>query len=209
MFSKMIDRQYGRPSGLVGRYIGGKMAQQHVPENLWTVQMLGIQPGDSVLEIGFGPGVAVEAAARLAHEGLVAGIDASGTMVDVARKRNREAVKAGRVDLRQGDAAKLPFGAEAFDKVFSIHSIYFWRDAAAVLREVHRVLKPGGLVALTVLPKEKWPKPSQGGIVRGDYFCQPYSGVELSRMLAEAGFSSPRTAADDTHDSNFTVMANK
>jgi ubiquinone/menaquinone biosynthesis C-methylase UbiE len=209
MFSKMIEKQYRKPSGLLGRFIGGKMAQQHSAENLWTVSLLNIKLSDHVLEIGFGPGVAIEAAARLASAGLVAGIDASGTMVDVAKKRNREAVRAGRVDVRQGDAAVLPFGAEMFDKVFSIHSVYFWRDAAAVLREVHQVLKPGGLIALTVMPKEKWPTASQGGMVRGDYFCQPYSDAELSQMLVEAGFANPRTAADDAYDSNFTVMANK
>src|SRR6476660_5168526 len=125
MWQKYIDGQYRQPTGLVGRWIGGKMARQHQPENRWTVNLLDVHPADHILEIGFGPGIAVEAVANRTANGLVAGIDFSQTMVIAARKRNAANVHAGKVDLRYGDAANLPFAENSFDKAYSIHSIYF------------------------------------------------------------------------------------
>src|SRR5688572_25002621 len=100
MLQRIIDSQYRRPSGLLGRWIGRRMAQQHVPENMWTVSLLEAQPHDRILEIGFGPGLAVEELAPKVTEGLIAGIDFSRVMVAAANTRNAEAVRAGRVKLR-------------------------------------------------------------------------------------------------------------
>src|SRR5664279_6062799 len=93
MWQKYIDGQYRQPSGLVGRWIGSQMARQHRPENLWTVNLLDVQPTDHVLEIGFGPGIAVEEVARRASGGRVAGVDFSRAMVAAARKRNAAAAR--------------------------------------------------------------------------------------------------------------------
>ncbi len=130
MFRKYIDGQYRRPTGIVGWWIGRKMAEQHQPENLWTVQLLNLQPGDHVLEIGFGPGFAVQKVAEHLTSGEVGGVDFSRAMVDTAKRRNAAAVRAGKVDLRLGDAAHIPFEDNCFDKAYSIHSIYFWPDVS-------------------------------------------------------------------------------
>ena len=125
---RYLSRQYRRPSGIVGRYIGGLMVKQHAPENLWTLQVLQAQPGDCILEIGFGGGYAIQQLAQRVTQGRLSGIDFSPAMVAAARRRNAAAVAAGRVDLRHGDAARLPFGEGEFDKAYSIHSVYFWPD---------------------------------------------------------------------------------
>ncbi len=209
MLQKYIDAQYRQPSGLVGRWIGSKMARQHRPETAWTVRLLDVQPTDHVLEVGFGPGIAVQAVARRASSGLVAGIDVSPTMVAAASRRNANAVFAGRVDLRQGDAAHLPFAGAGFDKAYSIHSIYFWRDPLAALGEIARVLKPGGLLILTVLPREKWnpANPEQAGTPE----CIPYSGDELKALLGKVGFAGTQIEADSRaeYPSNFSVLGRK
>ena len=207
MWQKYIDGQYRKPSGIVGRWIGRRMAQQHQPENLWTVNLLNVQPTDHILEIGFGPGFAVEQAVRRASR--VCGVDFSPTMVAAANERNADAIRAGKVDLRQGDAAQIPFGDALFDKAYSIHSIYFWPDPLAALREIHRVLKPGGLLILTVLPKEKW-NPENPELA-GTPECKPYSGDDLQRMMSSVGFTDINIAADTNpaHDSNYSVMGRK
>jgi ubiquinone/menaquinone biosynthesis C-methylase UbiE len=182
-----IDGQYRHPAGLVGRIIGDRMAQQHQPENAWAVSLLQVQPTDHILEIGFGPGTTIQRLADLAPEGHIAGIDFSRTMVNVSRKRNAQAIKAGRVALAYGDAVNLPFADHSFDKILSIHTLYFWQEPRRALMEAHRVLKAGGILALTILPKEKWPG---GG--NGTELCHVYAGNDVVELLLNAGFSSAR-----------------
>jgi SAM-dependent methyltransferase len=209
MFQKFIDGQYRRPTGPIGLWIGGKMAQQHRPENLWTINLLDIQPSDHILEVGFGPGIAVAEAANRATQGLVAGVDFSKTMVAAAKNRNATGIRTGKIDLRYGDATQIPFAENSFDKAFSIHSIYFWPDPVAALREIWRVLKSNGLLILTVLPKEKWnPNDPENA---GTPDCKPYSGNDLNRMLGQAGFRATRVEADPNvkTPSNFSVSGRK
>jgi ubiquinone/menaquinone biosynthesis C-methylase UbiE len=207
-----LDSQYRCPSGEVGRSIGQAMAIDHLPENLWTVAQLNPQPADRILEIGFGPGVAIEELLKLVTEGVVAGIDYSQTMLDEAGKRNAEAIRAGRADLRYGEAAELPFADASFDKAFSIHSIYFWPEPMKALRELHRVLESGGLLVITMLPKDKWQQNPPGSPLGfGTPKCIPYLGSEVEYMMLEAGFSAIRMAADPKpmHLSNFSVLGTK
>jgi SAM-dependent methyltransferase len=99
MIGRFIASQFRKPSGMLGRLIGNGMARGNEPEARWTIDLLNIQPDSRVLEIGFGPGVAIEYAAQQAVQGHVSGIDYSETMVQVARKRNASAIRNGLVDL--------------------------------------------------------------------------------------------------------------
>ena len=184
-YETYIGGQFRRPTGVVGRIIGGRMAQQHEPENEWTVALLSVQPTDHILEIGFGPGTTIQRLAALASEGEVAGIDFSQTMVRVARKRNAAAIKAGRINLTYGNATNLPYSENSFDKVLSIHALYFWPDPLQALQEIHCVLKPGGMLVLTLLPREKWP-----GDGMGTPDCRVYSANDVEKLMLAAGFSS-------------------
>lgn len=183
-YETYIGRQYRRPTGFVGRIIGNRMAEQHAPENAWSVSLLSVQPNDHILEIGFGPGTTIQRLASLASEGYVAGIDLAPAMIQLARKRNAASIQAGRVSLTYGDAAKLPYSENTFDKVLSIHCLYFWPDPLQVLREIQCVLKPGGKLVLTLLPKEKWPGDGQGTPE-----CRVYRGNDVVKLMLEAGFS--------------------
>lgn len=188
------------------------MARDHLPENLWTVAHLDPQPTDHILELGFGLGVAIHRLSKIVTEGAIAGIDYSRTMVKAARMRNAAAVRAGRVDLRHGDAAELPLNDASFDKAYSIHAIYFWPKPLAVLTEVQRVLKKGGLLVITVLPREKWPPNPPGSLPEvGTPQCIPYSGDTISQMMTTAGFSctSIESDLDAEHASNFSVIGVK
>ncbi len=146
--------QHRCPKGPLGRIVGERMVVQHEPETRWTIAMLAIKPADTLLEIGFGAGKAIELAASQAIDGYVAGIDLSATMVRAAKRRNARAVKAGNVNLLQGNVASLPFADQQFDKVWSIHTLYFWWNSLASLREIYRVLKLNGVVMLTLSPGE-------------------------------------------------------
>lgn len=207
MWQKYIDGQYRQPTGLIGRWIGSRMAQQHRPENQWTVNLLDVQPMDHILEVGFGPGIAIQEVARRAA--FVAGVDFSRAMLTSASKRNTSAIREGMVDLWLGDAARLPFADASFDKAYSIHSIYFWRYPLLVLGEIRRVLKPGGWLILTVLPKDLWNLDDPDSAGTPD--CTPYSGGELKTMLTKVGFADLTIASDPRREfpANFSVIACK
>ena len=158
MIGTYIASKFRRPTGVMGRLIGYMMARGNAYEAAWTVALLNIQASDHILEIGFGPGLAIEYAARRAPNGLVAGVDYAAPMVRAARARNAAAVAVGRVALRHGEVAHLPYPTESFDKAFAIHCIYFWANPTDDLKEVRRILKPGGLLAITIRPNETWPK---------------------------------------------------
>jgi SAM-dependent methyltransferase len=209
-FGKILDRQYRNPSGLLGRFVGHRMAQDHRPENIWTVSILNAQLGDHVLEIGFGPGFAVQELSKIVSQGRIDGIDFSATMLGAARRRNAAAIRRGQVVLRRGDVKALPFEGNLFDKAFSIHSIYFWPQPHHALREIWRVIKPGGILALTILPKDKW-NPEDPTAPVGTRDCRPYSGDELCDMLLEAGFSGTFINSDPNpeHPSNYAVIGVK
>ncbi|MEE9217353.1 MAG: class I SAM-dependent methyltransferase, partial [Anaerolineales bacterium] len=151
---RILADQAAKPRGLLGRVAGRLMARVNLESNEWVVSLLDVQMEDHVLEIGFGPGTAIREAAQEAKEGHVAGIDISEAMVALASSLNQEAIDVGRVDLRLGEAASLPWEVDRFDKVFAVNVIYLWPRLDPILKEIRRVLKQGGLVALYLAPLE-------------------------------------------------------
>jgi ubiquinone/menaquinone biosynthesis C-methylase UbiE len=138
----------GRPQGVLGRLGGIIMAHTNEECGAWVAELLEIGLNDSVLEVGFGPGVIIERLSKLVSAGYVAGIDPSREMLEQARGRNATTIKSGRVDLRRGSAESLSFDDNTFDKTLAINSMQVWPDPAAGLREMRRVMKPAARVAL-------------------------------------------------------------
>src|ERR671919_2659341 len=112
----ILMRMFGRPEGIFGRLGGIIMARVNQKCAAWVIHLLDIQPNDSVLEIGFGPGVSIALLARSVSRGYVAGVDPSEEMVQQAKARNVKAMESGRVDLRQGSVESLPFEDYTFNK---------------------------------------------------------------------------------------------
>ncbi len=141
-------RQFGKPSGVLGALVGRLMASKNAGMNRVAVELLDVRATDRVLEIGFGPGVAIQELAQRANDGLVAGIDPSDVMLRQATKRNRRAIEVGRVVLQNGTAAQLPFDDATFDKVLAVNTFHHWGSAETGLLEVRRVIRPGGTLLL-------------------------------------------------------------
>lgn len=181
LFKNFRD-QFVKPEGLLGRLAGFLMYWAGREKNRWTLSLLKLQKEDHVLEIGFGPGVAIHMAAQKVPKGLVVGIDYSEIMVRQALKRNRAAVEAGRVQLLKADVNALPTFSTTFDKVFSVNSIIFWREPSAVLKAIRQQMNPNGLIAVTVQPYEK-------GATRQ---TAEEIGAQIVDYLKQAGFSQIR-----------------
>ena len=183
------NKQYRSPSGMMGWLAGERMVRQHRPETAWTINMLEIQPTDTVLEVGFGAGQGIKLATERACDGRVMGIDLSEMMVRVASRRNAQAVKAGRVALAQGNLTALPFEDQLFDKIMTIHTFYFWSEPSLALSELYRVLKQGGRLVITLSTGkinvrgevEVWP-PLQSALEEQVMPCMQREGFKVVRL---------------------------
>ena len=180
---KILMGMFGCPQGVLGRLGGIIMARTNEGCGGWVTDLLEIRSDDNVLKIGFGPGVIIKHLSKRASVGHIPGVDLSGEMVKQARARNATAIKTGRVDLRQGSAERLPFGDSTFDKALAINSMQVWPEPVGALREMRRVMKTGGRVALGFTPYSGQPKEglieilSAAGftkanvVERNDWFC--------------------------------------
>jgi SAM-dependent methyltransferase len=156
---RALDRdvigQAHRPRGAAGRVTAWEMARRpsNRHRNRWVVSLLDVQPADRVLEIGFGPGVAIAELAR-AGAGHVYGIDHSEVMVRQASKRNAAAIRAGRVTLVNASAGQLPPALDGlFDIILAVNSLGFWPAPGERLAELRQRLAPGGRIAIVSQPR--------------------------------------------------------
>jgi ubiquinone/menaquinone biosynthesis C-methylase UbiE len=150
--------------------------------NRRTVDLLEIQPEDRVLEVGYGPGLAIQWAAERAVRGKVVGVDHSELMRRRAARRNDGAVRAGRVELHTAALDALPAFEGRFDKVFAVNVYGFWPDRLAALARLAAVMKPGGVIALTFQPR------SQGATSEDTR----RGAAEIQDSLRAAGFGDVR-----------------
>jgi SAM-dependent methyltransferase len=181
---KYLVRQAHHPQGLVGWAHGWMFAlrQSNRQRNIWAVSLLDVQPTDWVLEIGFGPGVAIAEFARRATKGHVFGVDHSQAMVRHAARRNAAAVRARRVHLTHASVEQLPSFGDPLDAILAVNSVGFWPDPVERLRELRRLLRPAGRIALVSQPR--CPGATRDTTAR--------AARELQDMLAQAGFSHLR-----------------
>jgi ubiquinone/menaquinone biosynthesis C-methylase UbiE len=142
-WSAYLDQQHRYPIGLVGQLIGERMIRQHAPETAWSVALLNLRPIDRVLELGSGAGQGLALALRQRSYQII-GMDLSSTMIQAAIRRNRAALTHGFLSLVRGDIAALPFQGQRFDKIVSIHTLYFWPDLPTIFAQLAALLAPGG-----------------------------------------------------------------
>jgi ubiquinone/menaquinone biosynthesis C-methylase UbiE len=182
LMRNLLDRTFAHPTGILGRLGGVLMSRSESGRNDWTLSLLDLTPHACILEVGFGPGTLIEALGAAIPAGSISGIDASPVMLRQASARNQEAIRDRRVHLRVGSATILPYEDASFDVVLSANSIFFWPDQPAGVREIHRVLKPGGQIALILQPR--WAKSVED--VKS-------TGTEYMTMLSTQGYQQVRS----------------
>jgi SAM-dependent methyltransferase len=179
-----VKAQFAHPTGLGGRAAGLVMAHRssNRRRNSWAVSLLDVQPDDRVLEIGFGPGLAILELSRTAHAGYVCGLDHSELMLRRAKRLNAEGVRRGLVDLRLASVDDLPAFEEPFDKILAVNAVMFRRESVVRLEKLRHLLRSGGLIAVAHQPR---------GPGASDEAAAT-AGRQIEAALAQAGFSALR-----------------
>lgn len=150
---RLVVGQLGRPHGIaaeaMARYLNA--FNRHINEPV--IAALGIRPGETVLDVGFGGGVGIQLAlARLESTGQVIGIDIAVDMVRRGTRVFAKEIAAGRVRILEASAFEIPLPDSSADKAYSVGSYYHWGDVAKGIGEIARVLRPHGRLVIPVPP---------------------------------------------------------
>lgn len=178
---RKIYAQFGEPRGFGGWLAGRIMFYR--PSNRararWAVSLLDVQPGDDVLDIGFGPAYSTQLIAERLKQGRVVGVDRSKLMVRSAARRLRRYLRAGTATLVSTDIRTLPRFDVSFDKVLAINVAQFLGDdLGTVLALLRARMTPGGRIAIAVQPRERGATAAAAQV----------EGSRLSGALEGAGF---------------------
>jgi ubiquinone/menaquinone biosynthesis C-methylase UbiE len=196
---RTLVRQFHHPRGVTGWAVGQVMAHRgsNRERGVWAVSLLDVRPTDRVLEVGFGPGVAVAELARRAVRGRVYGIDHSRVMVAQARRRNAAAIREGRVRLAHAAVERSPTFGEPLDVLLAINNVGIWPEPVERLRELRRLLRPAGRVALVSQPRS--PGANRDTTAR--------AAEDLQDKLVQAGFTQIRVETLDLDPPVACVLA--
>jgi ubiquinone/menaquinone biosynthesis C-methylase UbiE len=120
------------------------MNSRHSRVTDWGLSHASAGERDIILDIGCGGGRTVSKLAAIATQGKVYGIDHSRESVAMAMRTNKKWIDLARVEVREASVSRLPFSNDAFDVITAVETHFWWSALPADMREVLRVLKPGG-----------------------------------------------------------------
>jgi ubiquinone/menaquinone biosynthesis C-methylase UbiE len=182
--------QVRKPDRLIGRLFAMLMNQSHSKLTDWGLSHVRIAKAFHILDVGCGGGRTIEKLAAMASNGKIYGIDHASGSVATSRAKNKALIRDGRVEIQQAAVSQLPFAQDAFDLVTAIETQYYWPDLVNDMREILRVLKPTGTLAVIA---ETY-KGGSRDVVLGPVmklFGSPGLGVEQHRQLfTQAGYTA-------------------
>jgi len=181
---KTIASQLGKPTGEDGIKTADNMHINNGGMIQRTIDLLGCREGDVVLEIGPGNGGYVPYVLSRAPGLRYYGIDISDTMVQQAMQRNAELVKAGTAVFALGNGQELPYEDASFDRIFTVNTLYFWKDPLRQLQEIRRVLKPQGRLAIGIRSRSFMEK-----LPFTQYGFRLYDADAAATLLESAGYT--------------------
>ncbi|HEX9222649.1 MAG TPA: class I SAM-dependent methyltransferase [Candidatus Acidoferrales bacterium] len=124
------------------------MNSSHSKLTDWGLKRVSIGNHHTILDVGCGGGRTVCKLAAIATQGKVYGIDYSGESVAATKRTNAQWIGLGRAEVRHGSVSQLPFPEGMFDLVTAVETHFWWPHLPGDMREVFRVLKPGGTLLL-------------------------------------------------------------
>lgn len=185
----VLARQLANPEGAVGIAVGNYMSEHNAAVSAAAWKRLDLHPRDRVLEVGFGNGKLIQALLALEPDLAYTGIDISSTMLAEAQAFNRALVEARRIDLRLASVEAMPFLDAAFDRAIMVNTLYFVPDPERALAELHRVLRPDGVLVVAGITPE-----SAAELPITKHGFRTYDQQRLEAMHRRAGFRSMELA---------------
>ena len=165
---------------------GEGMEQEHLPITLPVLEKMHLAPADNVLDVGCGAGWLSRRLAKLLPQGRVVGMDVSDEMI---RRARRSSVDFENVMFVTGEVEEIPWEPNFFSHVVSVESSYYWPDPAVGIREIFRVLKPGGAAWMLINYYRDNPHVHQwGGLLEVETHL--LSAAEWSELFRAAGFGN-------------------
>ena len=143
-----LAKHLANPEGAVGIAVTAGLNRTNASLYTAVLSKLAVQPGERILEIGFGNGHEINRVLSCASSLVYTGVDVSDTMVAEAASRNAVPIEKGQMTLHRASSAALPFAPRSFDKALALNTIYFWDDPVVDLTEVRRVLRDKGRLVL-------------------------------------------------------------
>jgi ubiquinone/menaquinone biosynthesis C-methylase UbiE len=114
----------------------------------WGLEHVSIKSHDTILDVGCGGGRTVSKLAALATQGKVYGVDYSDESVAATKRMDARWIELARVEVRHGSVSQLPFPGDIFDLVTGVETHFWWPNLPGDMREIFRVLKPGGTLVM-------------------------------------------------------------
>lgn len=182
MDHQLLAQQLRKPSGEYADKVAESMNENNKFMTLNSVDLLDIQDGEKILEIGPGNGKYAEFVIKKANAVTYLGIDYSTDMVKIASELNADFIESGQVQFKEGLAELLPAEDQSIDKIFSVNTVYFMDEPGICFREMKRVLKPGGICCITFAAKS-----SMQNLPFVQYGFTMYEAEELAAIIKESG----------------------
>ena len=177
--------QFAKPTGFFGKILAKGMARGHKEFYKNALKAINPKKDDKYLEIGFGSGIFIKK--YMSHVSKIAGIDHSEDMVKLASDINRKLVESGKAEFRQGYASSLPWADNEFTVVAAIEVFFFLNETEKTLKEIFRVLKPGGRLIIEMAYNKDDGVDHKRHIKKMN--LKLYSGEEMKKLLKKAGFN--------------------
>jgi arsenite methyltransferase len=154
-FKRHLVSQLGRPRGPLGRAIARRMNQSNKALSRYAMAALALKPGDAVLEVGFGGGVALpQLLEAVGPAGKVLGVDRAPAMLAMVREEFAGEITTGRLALAQAELPAWPPDLPLADGILAVNVVYFWTQPQASVNTLAAALKPGGRISLGFRPPE-------------------------------------------------------
>ena len=177
--------QFAKPTGFFGKILAKGMARGHKEFYKHALKAINPKKDDKYLEIGFGSGIFINR--YMSHVSRIAGIDHSEDMVKLASDINRKLVESGKAEFKQGYASSLPWADNEFTVVATIEVFFFLNETEKTLKEIFRILKPGGRLIIEMAFNKDDGVDHKRHIKKMG--LKLYSGEEMKKLLKKAGFN--------------------